>query len=192
MGCGQGGCSKSKARACRRMGDQMKQLCRDSMTVRCKHIHECPLTAKNNCSPAECDGQARQKSRVVDMNDDAADDGTKKIRTRTVDQGDAIDTSPQCSSSKQRIIEAREATQNAVNDYRTNSCEAMYSDVTLSGKLKYMSKCSGRESQVVNNCKNYANAVCQSAKLCSDEECSGNTDACVITDLKGIEDFISH
>lgn len=188
MGCGQGGCSKSKAKACQAMGDQMKSLCRASMTVRCKHIHECPLTAKNNCSPSECDGPARQKSRIVQVNDGN--------RTRTVDQGDPIDTSPeespQCVSSKHRIVEVREATQNSINDYRSNSCEAMYSDVTLSGKLKYMSKCSGRENQVVNNCKNYANSLCMSAKICSGAECSGSTDACVITDLKGIEDFINH
>ncbi len=69
MGCGMGGCGKSKAKACQSMGDQMKALCRASMGVRCRQIRECPLTAKNNCSPAECDGSARSKSTVIDVND---------------------------------------------------------------------------------------------------------------------------
>ena len=57
--------------------------------------------------------------------------------------------------------------------------------------MKYMSKCSGRENQVVNTCKNYANSLCQNSKACSGGECTGDTDACVITDLQGIEEFIS-
>jgi hypothetical protein len=82
MGCGQGGCSKSKARACQAMGDQMKATCRASMTVRCAHMHGCPLTASNQCSPAECDGAARNKSKVVQMNGEGEGTG-KAIRTET-------------------------------------------------------------------------------------------------------------
>lgn len=191
MGCGQGGCSKSKARACQRMGDQMKALCRASMGVRCQHIHECPLTAKNNCSASECDGPARNKSKVVDMNDDAADDGNKKMRTTTVDQGEAaVGESPACLDGRQRVAQLREATQNSINGYRGASCEALYAAPTITDKLKYATKCSGRESQVISNCKGYANAVCQTSKACTGDDCTGNAPECVISDLKGIEDFI--
>jgi len=192
MGCGQGGCSKSKAKACQRMGDRMKDLCRASMGVRCKHIHECPLTAKNNCSPSECDGQARNKSKIVDMNDDAADDGSKKIRTSTRDQGEAeLGNNPACISARERMASAKLATQNAIDGYRGASCEALRSAPTLADKVRYATQCSGREGQVVNNCKSFAGAVCEETKACAQGECSGNSDACVITDLKGIEEFIS-
>ncbi|MDD5302789.1 MAG: hypothetical protein PHS14_06725 [Elusimicrobia bacterium] len=186
MGCGQGGCSKSKARACQRVGDQMKQLCRDSMTVRCAHIHECPLTASNQCSPAECDGAARNKTKVVQMNGKGEGTG-QDIRTTTMDQGEE---SAGCVDSKQNIISARQSAQNAVDEYRGNSCEAMRGDVTLTGKIKYLNTCSGRESQVIKTCQNYAQSLCSSAHTCGSTECSGETDQCVITDLKGIEEFI--
>lgn len=180
MGCGQGGCSKSKARRCQRLGDDMKQLCREAMTVRCKHVRECPLTANNNCSPAECDGAARNKTRVVDVNDG--------VRSETMDQGQE---SPQCTYTKNTVIQARDSARNAVAAYRSGGCPALYPPGTLQEKLNYMGKCSGRENQVVNTCKNYANALCQSSKACSGTSCTGDTDECVISDLAGIEEFIS-
>lgn len=181
MGCGQGGCSKSKAKACQRMGDQMKQLCRDSMTVRCKHIHECPLTAKNNCSASECEGSARNKQKVYDTNDG--------VRSTTMDQGEQ---SAECTYTKNNVISARQSARNAVDAYRGADCENLYKrQGSLTGQMKYMSQCSGRENQVVNTCKNYANSLCQNSKACSGGECTGDTDACVITDLQGIEEFIS-
>lgn len=69
MGCGQGGCSKSKAKRCSRLGDQMKATCNAYMDTRCKHTRECPLTKNNNCSASECNGPARNKQKVVDEND---------------------------------------------------------------------------------------------------------------------------
>lgn len=69
MGCGQGGCSKSKAKRCSRLGDQMKATCNAYMDTRCKHTRECPLTKNNNCSSSECNGAARNKQKVVDQND---------------------------------------------------------------------------------------------------------------------------
>lgn len=179
MGCGQGGCSKSKARRCQRMGDQMKDLCRQSMTVRCQHIRECPLTAKNHCSPSECDGPARNMTKQTLVNDG--------ITITTMDQGEEA---PECTSNKNGVIAAREATQNAIGEYRARSCEALYTDTTLTGKLKYLNQCSGPEGRVISNCKNYGAAVCQAQRACSGGECTGATDQCVITDLKGIEDFI--
>ncbi|MEQ1918824.1 MAG: hypothetical protein ABL955_06455, partial [Elusimicrobiota bacterium] len=189
MGCGQGGCSKSKANACKAMGNQMKATCRAAMTVRCEHIHACPLTAKNECSPSDCDGEARNKSRVVLVNDGQ--------RTRTVDQGDEVDTTPmderpECTSAKSNLALQREATQNAINDYRGNNCETLYGSTLLTDKLKYTGKCSGRENQVVNNCENYAQSLCTTMQTCFGDKCTGSSDKCVITDLKGIEDFISH
>jgi hypothetical protein len=182
MGCGQGGCSKSKARACQRIGDQMKQLCRDSMNnARCPHIKQCPLTAKNNCSAAECEGSARNKKKMYDTNDG--------VRSTTMDQGEQ---SAECTYSKNYVIEARQSARNAVDSYRGADCESLYPhQSTLAEKLKYMSKCSGRENQVVNTCKNYANALCQNSKACGGGECTGNTDECKINDLKSIEEFIS-
>ncbi len=53
-GCGSGGCSKSKARYCQGLGDQLKATCNQYMSVRCAHTHACPLTATVNCSN-ECD-----------------------------------------------------------------------------------------------------------------------------------------
>jgi hypothetical protein len=55
----------------------MKQVCREYMNVRCQHTRECPLTKNNNCSPSECNGAARNKSKVVDQNDG--------VRTETQD-----------------------------------------------------------------------------------------------------------
>jgi len=179
MGCGQGGCSKSKAKKCKAIGNDMKALCRENMTVRCKHIHECPLTANNNCSPSECDGPARNKEKVVDINDG--------IRTESMDQGEEA---PECTYTKNALVQARESAQNAVNEYRGQKCEALYPLTDITSKLKYLSQCSGRENQVINTCKNYANAVCQASRACTGGECTGNTEACVITDLKGIEEFI--
>jgi len=49
-GCGSGGCSRSKARYCQRLGDQLKSTCNQYMNVRCTHTHACPLTAGTNCS----------------------------------------------------------------------------------------------------------------------------------------------
>lgn len=84
MDCGKASCSRSKAKACKRMGDQMKATCRAAMTVRCAHIHACPLTASSQCSPSECDGKARKKSKVVQMNGKGEGTG-KDIRTETKD-----------------------------------------------------------------------------------------------------------
>lgn len=179
MGCGQGGCSKKKAKRCKALGEDMKQLCRESMTVRCKHMRECPLTANNNCSPAECDGPARAKKKVVDVNDG--------VRTTTMDMGE---DNPACVESRQNVAAARQSAQNALDSYRGAACETLYPSPLLTDKLKYLSQCSGRESQVINTCKNYGHALCNSARQCSATECTGETDACVITDLKGIEEFI--
>lgn len=49
-GCGSGGCSRSKARHCQALGDQLKSTCNQYMNVRCTHTHACPLTANANCS----------------------------------------------------------------------------------------------------------------------------------------------
>ncbi len=179
MGCGQGGCSKSKAKACQSIGDAMKDTCKQSMTVRCAHIKACPLTANNYCSPSECDGVARKKSKVVLINDG--------VRTRTMDD----EETQECISAKSNVVAARTATQNAVDAYRGNGCEPLYSDTTFFGKLQYLNNCKGRENQVVNNCKNYTNALCQMSQACLGGECAANTDQCVITDLTGIEAFIN-
>ncbi|MDE2511826.1 MAG: hypothetical protein KGL74_11950, partial [Elusimicrobia bacterium] len=51
--CGGGGCSKSKARHCQALGDQLKATCSQYMNVNCEHMHACPLTASQSCS-SEC------------------------------------------------------------------------------------------------------------------------------------------
>ncbi len=189
MGCGQGGCSKSKAKACKAMGDQMKQLCRDSMTVRCKHIHECPLTAKNNCSAAECDGPARNKQKVYDTNDGLA--------TSTQDMGESAYG---CPANKDRVPGAREATQNAVTEYRAKDCVNLRA-IKLAGNLsmldqgiadmKYLTTCSGRESAVIDTCNNFQYQLCKGQRDCADKECPSSSGECVITDLEGIEELIN-
>lgn len=194
MGCGQGGCSKSKAKACERMGDQMKAQCRATMTIRCQHIHECPLTAKNNCSPSECDGPARNKSRVVDMNDDAADDGDKKIRTRTMDSpSDSSDEAAACSDTKGELQQSKDAANNALASYRSAGCEAIYASPLLTDKMKYAAQCSGREFTLIKNCNKYGYAICMAANACNSEnaQCTGTAPECVITNVSGIDAFIN-
>ena len=78
-GCGSGGCSRSKARYCRGLGDQLKATCNQYMTVRCAHTHACPLTATANCSN-ECDaggnGTGAAESRTIESNTDGNTDGS--------------------------------------------------------------------------------------------------------------------
>jgi len=187
MGCGQGGCSKSKAKACQRMGDQMKAMCRQNMTVRCKHTRECPLTAKNNCSPDYCDGPARQKKKINDVNDG--------IRTTTKDMGEEENG---CSVNRDKIPGARQATQNAVSEYRSNDCVNLRA-IKLAGNLsvldqmaanlKYQSRCAGRENQVVGSCNNLQYQLCKSERTCANGDCPRTNAECVITDLSGIEEL---
>jgi hypothetical protein len=180
MGCGQGGCSKSKAKACQKKGDDMKALCRENMTLRCKHISECPLTANNNCSASECDGPARNKVKITETNNG--------IRSTTKDMGE---DSGSCIDAKQIVAESRQAARNALDQYKGAGCEALYTATAALDKLKYISTCSGRESQAVNSCKNYASTLCSSAQACEGAQCSGNTDACDISDVPSMEQFIN-
>jgi hypothetical protein len=60
LGCDHMSCSKknkSKLERCAKWGDDMKAACVATMDVRCKHMHECPLTAGNRCSSSECGGK---------------------------------------------------------------------------------------------------------------------------------------
>lgn len=68
--CGGGGCSKSKARHCQALGDQLKAKCSEYMGVRCAHTKACPLTASNNCSN-ECSGTTGQRARATHVNTDS-------------------------------------------------------------------------------------------------------------------------
>jgi hypothetical protein len=43
IGCGGGGCSSSKAKKCKRIGDRMKSACRSLDTVMRNHYNDCPL-----------------------------------------------------------------------------------------------------------------------------------------------------
>ena len=83
-----------------------------------------------------------------------------------------------------------QAAENALTAYRGQNCETLYTAASLADKLNYLKNCSGPGKQVVNTCQGYANALCSSVNACSGNECSSKTDACVLTDLKGIEDFI--
>jgi hypothetical protein len=62
--CGGGGCSKSKARHCQALGDQLKSKCNEYMNVRCEHSHACPLTANSVCSN-ECAGATGQRAHAM-------------------------------------------------------------------------------------------------------------------------------
>lgn len=55
MGCGGGGCSKSKAKRCKAQGEKIKAACREYMSIRNEHTNACPLTAgKGNESNSSC------------------------------------------------------------------------------------------------------------------------------------------
>ena len=192
MGCGSGGCSKSKAKKCKKMADEMKALCKATMETRCKHIAACPLTAGNTCNANECDGEARTIEKVV------SDDGTtqegiitgtgKTIRTETVDQGEG---GAGCQEAKKDVKSDRQDAQNALDSYRGAGCEALYASPLATDKLKYLTTCSGRESQVVSTCQTYAQSLCSKVNTCSGEACTADTSGCVITDLDGIQEFLN-
>jgi hypothetical protein len=199
MGCGQGGCSKSKAHTCQAIGDQMKDLCRATMKTRCDHIAACPLTAGNTCDANECDGSARNKTSIgsggnvvdgkVEGNNGATD---KNITIRTTDQGNDVGSeTPQCTEAKRGVVEYRQATQNAIDQYRGQGCEALYPSPLLADKIKYLNKCSGPDGQVIKMCTKYANSLCSRQTACTDEnQCTGDSSACKINDLNSIEEFI--
>ena len=180
MGCGQGGCSKSKAKACQKKGEDMKVLCRENMTLRCKHISQCPLTAKNNCSAAECDGPARNKVKITETNNG--------IRSTTMDMGE---DSSGCIDAKQSVAEARQSARNALDSYKGAGCEPLYTSTSIIDKATYTANCLGRENQTVNSCKNYASTLCSTAQACENAQCSGSTNACDISDVPTIEEFIN-
>jgi hypothetical protein len=54
MGCGSGGCSSSKAKRCKRKGNEMKAICFELYRVQCAHIMACPLTANDGCPTPDC------------------------------------------------------------------------------------------------------------------------------------------
>lgn len=65
--CGGGGCSKSKARYCQSLGDQLKATCNQYMNVRCNHTHACPLTANSNCSNECSQDNGNRGARAVQV-----------------------------------------------------------------------------------------------------------------------------
>lgn len=48
--CGSGGCSKSKARHCQHIGDQMQGLCGQFSAVACQEAQACGQTCSNDCA----------------------------------------------------------------------------------------------------------------------------------------------
>lgn len=78
MGCGSGGCSKSKARRCMRQADRMKAACRNYANIRNRHTNECPLTAGKG-QEMNCDGRSGPRDTATqsgsqDLNNDGQTD----------------------------------------------------------------------------------------------------------------------
>lgn len=201
LGCGQGmSCSKknkSKIKKCAAWGDQMQELCRESMAVRCEHIRACPLTRGNPCSSSEC---GKEKSKKVEYNEVAAGcmdvlapgetcRPDRVITASTMDDKGDIEGGS-CPAVKADLPYAREAVQNAIDQYRSNGCVALGSSSSLLDKIKYKSTCQGRENQVVSTCRSYSTKLCRSKRSCSYDGCKPDEQGCKITNLDGIEEFI--
>ncbi|MDP3542194.1 MAG: hypothetical protein Q8T11_06940 [Elusimicrobiota bacterium] len=201
LGCGQGmSCSKknkSKIKKCAAWGDQMQELCRESMAVRCDHIKACPLTRGNPCSASEC---GKEKSKKVEYNEvasgcmDVLAEGEtcrpdRVITSSTMDDKGDIEGGS-CPAVKADLPYAKQAVQNAIDQYRSNGCVALGQSRSLVDKLAYKTKCAGRENQVVSTCRSYSKKLCRSQRSCSYDGCKPDEEGCKITNLDDIEEFI--
>ncbi|MDX6771094.1 MAG: hypothetical protein SF051_16300 [Elusimicrobiota bacterium] len=70
MGCGSGGCSKSKAKRCKAQGNRIKQACRDYARIRNEHTNACPLTAGKG-QEMTCDDRGGPNDKGVQSQDGA-------------------------------------------------------------------------------------------------------------------------
>ncbi len=87
MGCGSGGCSKSKAKRCKAQGNRIKQACRDYASIRNAHTNACPLTAGKGVE-MNCDNRggpndtATQSQTQDDLNMDGEINQKDQIQAR--------------------------------------------------------------------------------------------------------------
>lgn len=200
LGCGQGmSCSKknkSKIKKCVAWGDQMQELCKENEKLRCAHMKACPLTANNPCSN-EC---GKEKSKKIEINEkpagcrDVLAPGEtcrpdRVITASTMDDKGDIEGGS-CPAVKADLPYARQAVQNAIDQYRSNGCVTLGQSSSLVDKLAYKTKCSGRENQVVSTCRSYSKKLCRSQRSCSYDGCKPDEEGCKISNLDGIEEFI--
>ena len=96
LGCDTMSCSKknkSKLKRCQAWGDEMHRLCVENAKARCAHLRECPLTAGNHCSPADCGNKKSGNQQISQDNGcmDVLEEGQtcrpdRVIHSRTMDQ----------------------------------------------------------------------------------------------------------
>lgn len=70
MGCGSGGCSKSKAKRCKAQGNRIKSACRDYARIRNEHTNACPLT-RGKGREMNCDSRGGPNDKGVQSQDGA-------------------------------------------------------------------------------------------------------------------------
>jgi hypothetical protein len=78
MGCGSGGCSKSKAKKCKDQSEREKAACRDYANLRNAHTNACPLTRGKgqeiNCDDRSGPNSTATQSGAQDLNNDGSND----------------------------------------------------------------------------------------------------------------------
>lgn len=206
LGCATMSCSKknkSKLEQCNRWGDEMYDLCVQSMQLQCDLQKACPLTAGNpTCNTSQC---GRRKSGNVHYSEYGGckvvipQGGTcpndQIIWTQTQDDNGV---SAQCHERQNQLKDKRQATANALNTYRHGdnpSCEAQYPDRYKDVnhvKLWNNTGCNGKGSSVESTCRALQDAYCNQEHDChNDNACSRNGDDCKVTNLNDIQELIN-
>lgn len=189
MDCGSGGCSKSKAKKCKALGDDLKAKCSEYMGVRCEHTRKCPLTKNQNCSN-ECDQfETTESKKIVDYNDNAVKEDFQ-AETRMVTQ-DQADDSASCASKSAQVDSAKQTTQSAINQYRNAGCDTNGWKTKSKWSLDYI-QCKPLAGAVEGDCRSFADAQCGYVKMCasSDDGCY-TAESCTIENIDDIQQVLN-
>lgn len=83
MGCGSGGCSKSKAKRCKAQGNRIKAACREYARIRNEHTNACPLTRgkgrEMNCDDRGGPNDKGQQRSTQDLDGDGQADDRETV-----------------------------------------------------------------------------------------------------------------
>lgn len=187
MACGSGGCSSSKAKKCKRLGDELKATCNQYMGVRCTHTHACPLTADANCSN-ECvetgNGTGPAKSMTVAPND-AGNGNAAGMKT----EPDAASRQERrdCASLDAQYNPRESAIMDSMIQYagRYHSLRCADSALTLSAsdcarplnQLTKACRCLDAKGNFAASCNDYNNKRCAHLNACAQtagQDCAGD------------------
>ncbi|HAZ08776.1 MAG TPA: hypothetical protein DCZ01_09715 [Elusimicrobia bacterium] len=189
MDCGSGGCSKSKAKKCKALGDDLKAKCSEYMGVRCKHTRECPLTKNQNCSNECSQFETTESKKIVDYNDNAVKDDFQ-AETRMVTQ-DQADDSASCASQSAQVDSSKQTTQSAINQYRNAGCDTNGWKTKSAWSLDYI-RCKPLAGAVEGDCKSFADAQCSYVKMCtsSNDGCY-TAESCTVENIDDIQQVLN-